>query len=102
MKRHYDAIIVGGGPAGLSAALMLGRCSRSVLIVDAAEPRNGASRALHGYLTQDGTSPWILRKKGLADVLGYPSVKFVPGKVQSARRGKAGFQVILLRGGSFR
>ena len=53
----YDVIIVGAGPAGLSAALMLGRCRRSVLVCDTGRPRNAAARALHGYLTRDGISP---------------------------------------------
>lgn len=50
-------VIVGGGPAGLSAALVLGRCRRQVLICDAGKPRNASSRALHGYLTRDGVVP---------------------------------------------
>ncbi len=53
----FDVLIVGAGPAGLSAALMLGRCRRSVLICDTGRPRNGASRAMHGYLTRDGIAP---------------------------------------------
>ena len=53
----YDCIVVGGGPAGLSAALMLGRCRRSVLVCDAGEPRNARSAGLHGYLTRDGMQP---------------------------------------------
>jgi thioredoxin reductase len=53
----YDVIIVGAGPAGLSAALMLGRCRRSVLVCDTGRPRNAASRAMHGYLTRDGIPP---------------------------------------------
>ena len=52
-----DVVIVGGGPAGLSAALVLGRCRRSVLLCDTGRPRNAASRALHGYLTRDGIEP---------------------------------------------
>ena len=53
----YDVIIVGAGPAGLSAALMLGRCRRSVLVCDTGRPRNAAAHALHGYLTRDGIPP---------------------------------------------
>ncbi len=53
----YDAIIVGGGPAGLSAALILGRCRRRVLVIDAGHQRNLWSDHMHGYLTRDGIPP---------------------------------------------
>jgi len=53
----YDVIIVGAGPAGLSAALILGRSRRRVLVCDTGKPRNAASRAMHGYLSRDGMSP---------------------------------------------
>ena len=52
-----DVIIVGGGPAGLSAALVLGRCRRNVLVCDAGHPRNEASKAMHGFLSRDGMPP---------------------------------------------
>jgi thioredoxin reductase len=53
----FDVLVIGGGPAGLSAALMLGRCRRRVLVCDLGQPRNRTSHALHGYLTRDGISP---------------------------------------------
>ena len=56
-SQFFDVLIVGAGPAGLSAALILGRCRRSVLICDTGRPRNAASQALHGYLTRDGMPP---------------------------------------------
>lgn len=67
----YDVVVVGGGPAGLSAALMLGRCRRRVLVCDARQPRNAASHALHGYLTRDGVAPALLNELGRAELTTY-------------------------------
>jgi len=67
----FDVIVVGGGPAGLSAALMLGRCRRRVLVCDLAQPRNRRSRALHGYLTRDGIAPAALTDLGRAELAQY-------------------------------
>lgn len=60
----YDVIIVGGGPAGLSAALLLGRCCRRVLVCDAGNPRNIRSSASHGFLTRDGMPPLEILQTG--------------------------------------
>jgi thioredoxin reductase len=68
---QYDAIIVGAGPAGLSAALVLGRCRERVLVLDDAQPRNKASHASHGFFTRDGTSPESLRRAGLEQLAAY-------------------------------
>jgi thioredoxin reductase len=66
-----DVIVIGGGPAGLSAALVLGRCRRQVLVCDAGHPRNAAARALHGYLTRDGVEPRELLRLGRDELRPY-------------------------------
>ncbi|MBM7783696.1 NAD(P)/FAD-dependent oxidoreductase [Tenggerimyces flavus] len=67
----YDVVIVGGGAAGLSAALVLGRARRSVAVVDAGSPRNAPADQLHGFLSRDGMSPLELLSVGRAEVAGY-------------------------------
>jgi thioredoxin reductase len=67
----YDVVVIGGGPAGLSAALMLGRCRRSVLLCDLGQPRNRRASALHGYLTRDGVAPPELNELGRGELPRY-------------------------------
>lgn len=67
----YDTVIVGGGPAGLSAALVLGRCRRRVLLCDAGSPRNARSRELHGFLSRDGIRPTDLLRLGREELRPY-------------------------------
>ncbi|HYE95529.1 MAG TPA: NAD(P)/FAD-dependent oxidoreductase [Rubricoccaceae bacterium] len=67
----YDAAIVGGGPAGLSAALTLGRAGRRVVLFDDGQPRNGPSSHAHGFLTRDGVPPDELRRLGREEVGRY-------------------------------
>src|SRR2546425_5708078 len=71
----FDVVVVGGGPAGLSAALMLGRWRRRVLVCDLGQPRNRRSRALHGYLTRDGVAPTDFNALGRTELETY-SVEF--------------------------
>jgi thioredoxin reductase len=66
-----DVLVIGGGPAGLSAALMLGRCRRHVLVCDLAEPRNRRSHGLHGYLTRDGIAPQAFTDLGRGELPAY-------------------------------
>jgi thioredoxin reductase len=68
MDFDWDCIIVGAGPAGLSAALTLGRARRQVLVLDSGEPRNYAARAMHGVLGHDGLDPAALRARGRQEI----------------------------------
>ncbi len=95
-------MIIGAGPAGLSAALILGRCRRRVLLVDADRPRNAASHALHGFLTRDGTSPHELRRIGLEQLAPYDSVKVERVTATRARALANGFRVALSDGSGAR
>ena len=95
----YDVIIVGAGPAGLSAALMLGRCRRSVVVFDNGKPRNAPSHALHGYLTRDGISPAEFLQLARGELAQYDSVEIRNEDVTAAEcRPGDGFAVTLRSG----
>ena len=66
-----DVLIVGGGPSGMSAALVLARARRRVIVCDHGHPRNAPSRAVHGYLTREGTAPHEFLRKARSEVLEY-------------------------------
>src|SRR3954471_16579515 len=72
MSEHtYDVAVVGGGAAGLSAALVLGRARRRVAVVDAGAPRNSPATHMQGFLSRDGMPPADLLAAGRAEVSGY-------------------------------
>lgn len=89
----WDCIIVGGGPAGLSAALMLGRCRRRVLLCDVGDQRNIRSHALHGYLTRDGVSPAEFLRLARAELGHYGTVECRELEIVEATRDNGGFAV---------
>jgi thioredoxin reductase len=97
-ETRWDAIILGGGPAGLSAALILGRCRRRVILCDTGRPRNAASRALHGFLTRDGIEPAEFLRIGRRQLARYGTV-LVRRQAVDARRTDGGFEVDLAGGG---
>lgn len=82
---RYDVVVIGGSAAGLSAALTLGRSRRSVLVVDAGEPRNAPAEGVHNYLGQEGTSPRELARIGRAEVRQY-GAETADGRVVAASR----------------
>jgi thioredoxin reductase len=68
---EYDVVVIGGGAAGLSAALVLGRARRRALVVDSGEPRNAPAAHMHGFLSRDGMPPGDLLAIGRAEVAAY-------------------------------
>lgn len=96
MQRHVDVIIVGAGPAGLSAALVLARACRRVLVFDHGHPRNASAVHMHGYLTRDGVSPHDFRAFAREELARYPEVGIVDVEVRSARALERAFEVTTL------
>jgi thioredoxin reductase len=94
----YDVIIVGGGPAGLSAATILGRARRRVVVFDDGKYRNEASRGVHGFLTRDGIHPAELRRIAREQLARY-EVDYFYNHVTAAERTGLGFAVMLDDGG---
>jgi thioredoxin reductase len=93
-----DVIIVGGGPAGLNAALILGRCRRDVLLCDAGTPRNAVSPRTWGVFTRDGTPPFEMRARAQADLERYATVERREVAVVRAERQGSAFEVALADG----
>jgi len=84
MEIHtHDVAIIGGGPAGLSAALVLGRARRRVVVIDAGSPRNAPASHMHGFLSRDGMPPAALLRAGRAEVQRY-GVELVDDRVVDA------------------
>ncbi|MGW1992206.1 NAD(P)/FAD-dependent oxidoreductase [Embleya sp. NPDC001921] len=101
-ERRYDVVVVGGGAAGLSAALTLGRARRSVLVVDAGQPRNAPAHGVHNFLGSEGIAPAELLANGRREVAGYGG-ELTRGTVAGVRRAADGdFRVGLVDGRSVR
>jgi thioredoxin reductase len=93
---EWDVVIAGAGPAGLSAALILGRACRRVLLADTGTPRSWASKAMHGFLSRDGIPPGELRAIAHRELARYPNVTFIRSEViQAQRLSDQGFDVTL-------
>jgi thioredoxin reductase len=91
-NENYDVVVVGGGAAGLSGAVALARSRRSVLVVDAGDPRNAPAGHVHNFLSRDGTPPSELFAAGRAEVTGYGG-RVETGRVTALARDGARFGV---------
>jgi thioredoxin reductase len=89
----FDVAIVGGGPAGLAAALILGRMRRRVLLLDADDPAHGVSEGVHGLFGHDGTPPFELRRTAQEQLRPYDSITTRVVTVEEARPTPSGFSV---------
>ncbi|WNG85689.1 NAD(P)/FAD-dependent oxidoreductase [Mycobacterium sp. ITM-2016-00317] len=98
MEKIWDCVVVGGGAAGLSAALVLGRARRHTLLVDAGEQSNLAAPGIGGLLGFDGVPPAQLYARGRLELAGYPSVEVRDGEVVTGAATDGGFTVELADG----
>jgi thioredoxin reductase len=95
---NYDAIVIGGSFAGLSAAMQIARALRPVCVIDAKSPRNRFATASHGFFGQDGARPADMIRQAREKLCAYPSVTVVAGEAASARAVEGGYDVELASG----
>jgi len=98
MTEAYEVVVIGGGAAGLSAALVLGRARRRTLVVDAGEPRNAPATHMQGYLSRDGMSPAEFLAVGREEIARY-GVELVRDRAADAVRDAGGEFDVTLAGG---
>ena len=101
LRTEYDVVVVGGGAAGLNGALMLARSRRSVVVLDAGQPRNAPAHAVHGLFAREGTPPAELLDRGRAEVRSYGG-QVVAATVEDAARVGENFVVTLADGRTVR
>lgn len=92
---RFDAVVIGGSYAGLSAALQLARARRRVAVIDAGQRRNRFASESHGFLTRDGQMAVAIAQAGRLDVAAYPTVQWIDGSAIDARADGDGFTVDL-------
>ncbi len=95
---RMDVVIIGGGPAGMSAALVAGRGLLNATVVNAEAPRNAVTTASHGFLTRDGAHPSELLEVSKEQLQKYPTVRYLRGRARSVHELEGGFEVELADG----
>lgn len=99
---EVDCAIIGGGPAGLNAALVLGRARRNVLLFDDNNPRNAVTQHSHGFITRDGVTPAEFRAIGYRELTKYPSVAALATRIQAVNKQGTSFELVAEDGEKFR
>lgn len=102
MDQLLDAAIIGGGPAGLNAALVLGRARKNVIVIDEGLPRNRVTHESHGFLTRDGIKPDEFRRIAVEQIGAYPSVRFVADIAIEIAGADGDFKIATKKGDSYR
>ncbi|GED69850.1 pyridine nucleotide-disulfide oxidoreductase [Brevibacillus reuszeri] len=100
-KQFFDVMIIGSGPAGLNAALVLGRARKKVMVIDEGRPRNAVTHKTHGFLTRDGISPAEFRRIAKEEISVYPSVSFEADTAVSIQGTDGHFEITTEKGNSF-
>ncbi|MCG7382171.1 NAD(P)/FAD-dependent oxidoreductase [Paenibacillus sp. ACRRY] len=98
MNKTVDVIIIGGGPSGLNAALVLGRARKEVVVIDDGRPRNKVTRETHGFLTRDGATPSEFRQIAKEQILAYPSVHIMEDTAAAVTGTEGSFEVTTTEG----
>jgi thioredoxin reductase len=102
MDQWIDVAIIGGGPAGLNAALVLGRARKSVVLLDEGRPRNRVTREIHGFVTRDAISPSEFRQLAIEELSEYPSVQAKRDTAVKVTGVDRNFRIVTARGASYR
>ncbi|RKN66078.1 NAD(P)/FAD-dependent oxidoreductase [Paenibacillus ginsengarvi] len=100
-QQQLDVAIIGGGPAGLNAALVLGRARKQVAVIDEGRPRNAVTREAHGFLTRDGISPGEFRRIAQEEIQAYPSVSIVADTAVTIAGENGNFQITTGQGHAY-
>jgi thioredoxin reductase len=90
----FDCAIIGGGPAGLNAALILGRARRKIILFDDNTPRNAVTQESHGFITRDGIKPKEFREIAHKELGSYPSITYAEREVTSVIKNNPLFELV--------